>query len=179
MVATIFLATSLLASPTTAQPDDERAFMRYRSAVDAYAVLHREAASALPAGSLCGGPEQLELIRLELSREIRNMRGDAHAGDIFDADISAVLRTRLAAALADEGEGTVSVADFDDPEHWLNPIEVSGFFPCESGPPRWHALLWALPSLPQELEYRIVGRDLLLLDVQARLVVDILSNAIR
>jgi hypothetical protein len=36
-----------------------------------------------------------------------------------------------------------------------------------------------LPSLPEELEYRILGRDLVLLDVQARLVVDILRDAIR
>jgi hypothetical protein len=154
--------------------------MRYRSAVDAYALLHREAASALPAGGLCGGPEQLELIRLELSREIRNLRGHAHEGDIFDADVSVVLRARLARALADdEGEGAVSLGDFDDPEHWPHPIEVNGFFPWETGPARWRGLLWALPLLPEELEYRILGRDLVLLDVQARLVVDILRDAIR
>jgi hypothetical protein len=180
MLAIILLTSALLASSITAQPNDERAFMRYRAAVDAYAILHREAASALPSGSLCGGPEQVELIRLELTREIRNLRGDAHEGDIFDADVSVVLRARLTRALADdEGEDAVSVADFDDPERRPYPIEVNGFFPWESGPPRGRGLFWALPSLPEELEYRMLGRDLLLLDVQARLVVDILRDAIR
>jgi hypothetical protein len=56
---------------------------------------------------------------------------------------------------------------------------VNGFFPPESDPPRWRALVWALPSLPEELEYRFAGRDLVLLDSEAQLVVDILRDAIR
>jgi hypothetical protein len=36
-----------------------------------------------------------------------------------------------------------------------------------------------LPPLPGELEYRVVGRDLVLLDVIANLVVDVLRDAIR
>ena len=180
MLATLLLTASLLAPAITAQPNDERAFQRFRAAVDAYAVLHRDAASALPEGGLCAGPEQLELIRLELSREIRILRADAREGDVFDPDISEVLRARLSRALADDEEGpAVSPSDFDDPENLPYSLEVNGFFPRESGPPRWRALFWALPSLPEELEYRLAGRDLVLLDVEARLVVDILRDAIR
>ena len=35
-------------------------------------------------------------------------------------------------------------------------------------------LLSALPTLPEELEYRFVGRDLILLDTKARLVADVM-----
>jgi hypothetical protein len=39
------------------------------------------------------------------------------------------------------------------------------------------ALLWALPALPGELEYRIVGRDLVLWDEHAALIIDFIPNA--
>jgi hypothetical protein len=180
MFATILLTALLLAPPITAQPNDERAFERYRTAVNAYAVLHHDAASALPEGRLCAAPEQLELLRLVLATQIRILRSDAREGDVFNPDISAVLRDRLARALADDEEWPdLSPSDFDNPEDRPVFLEVNGFFPPESDPPRWRALFWALPSLPEELEYRFAGRDLVLLDSEAQLVVDILRDAIR
>jgi len=41
----------------------------------------------------------------------------------------------------------------------------------------WPAVLLALPDLPRELEYRVVGRDLVLLDTELNLVVDVLGAA--
>jgi hypothetical protein len=43
-------------------------------------------------------------------------------------------------------------------------------FPC---------VLAALPALPPELQYRIVGDALALIDVHAGLVVDVLPDALR
>jgi hypothetical protein len=42
-------------------------------------------------------------------------------------------------------------------------------FPC---------LIDALPPLPSELQYRMVGGDLVLIDVHASVVVDILTNVL-
>ena len=39
-------------------------------------------------------------------------------------------------------------------------------------------LLRKLPDLPPELEYRIVGRSLLLRDVKANLIVDVLRDVV-
>jgi hypothetical protein len=180
MLATILVTTTLLAPAITSQPFEERAFARYRSAVDAYVLLHREAAASLPEGALCGGPEELELVRIELSRGILNARPDAREGDIFDRDVAELLRLRLRRAWADEeGESGTFAPEPDDPEHRSDHLEVNGFFRSEEGPPRWRGLFWALPALPDVLEYRLVGRDLVLLDVEARLVVDILRDALR
>ena len=44
--------------------------------------------------------------------------------------------------------------------------------------PMWSSVLAALPPLPHELQYRFVGRDLVLVDTHADLVVDILRNAV-
>ena len=45
--------------------------------------------------------------------------------------------------------------------------------PLQSTPP---SLLENLPKLPPEIEYRITGRDLVLLDSKANLVVDIIRG---
>ena len=180
MFGTVLLTTALLV-PIINQSHEERVFMRYRAALDAYAELHRTAAeSSMPEGGLCGGPEQIELMRRDLAAEIRTLRPAAREGDIFDREIADFLRVRLARAFADE-EGVLALfaSELDDPEDRPTALAVNGFYPWEGGPPRWRALFWALPSLPEELEYRISGRDLVLLDVRARLVVDIVRDALR
>jgi hypothetical protein len=40
------------------------------------------------------------------------------------------------------------------------------------------ALLLALPKLPKQLHYRFVGRSMLLLDKEARLIVDFMPQAL-
>jgi hypothetical protein len=47
--------------------------------------------------------------------------------------------------------------------------------PLTTMPP---TLLQLLPPLPQQLEYRIVGRDLVLLDLKANLIVDVVRQAL-
>jgi hypothetical protein len=48
--------------------------------------------------------------------------------------------------------------------------------PLPTVPPN---LLVRLPQLPEELEYRIVNRDLILRDVNANLIVDFIPSAIQ
>ena len=47
--------------------------------------------------------------------------------------------------------------------------------PLETFPPR---LLKKLPDLPPELEYRLVGHDLILRDVKGNVIVDVLRNVV-
>jgi hypothetical protein len=47
--------------------------------------------------------------------------------------------------------------------------------PLVTIPPK---LLKALPELPEDLEYRLVGRDLILLDVRSGVVVDMLPGVV-
>jgi len=50
-----------------------------------------------------------------------------------------------------------------------------GNLPLTTVPP---TLLINLPQLPREVAYRIVGHDLVLLDTEARIVVDFIGGAI-
>ena len=57
-------------------------------------------------------------------------------------------------------------------------VEVNATLPPGIGRPAWPADYNALPDLPAELEYRFVGRNLVLLDAEATLVVDVLREAL-
>ena len=48
--------------------------------------------------------------------------------------------------------------------------------PLPSTPPQ---VLMNLPNLPEQLEYRIVGKNLIIRDVEANIVVDFVPNAIQ
>lgn len=60
------------------------------------------------------------------------------------------------------------------------PLEVNGKYPEAAPRPTLAAgLITNLPELPKGLEYRILGKDLVLLDSDANLIVDYMRNAIR
>jgi hypothetical protein len=56
---------------------------------------------------------------------------------------------------------------------------VNGRFPWGRGTIMWPSILQALPRLPDEVQYRMTGRHLVLLDTHADLVVDILRDAVQ
>jgi hypothetical protein len=56
--------------------------------------------------------------------------------------------------------------------------EVSQPFPPIVASVRWLPLVRALPPLPRELDFALWGRDLVLVDADANLVLDILPNAL-
>ena len=67
---------------------------------------------------------------------------------------------------------------FDEPYQYTAALDVNAPLPWAPGSETWPELLWQLPPLPEEIEYRVVGPDLVLLDIRAGLVVDILENAV-
>ena len=51
-------------------------------------------------------------------------------------------------------------------------------FALASRPNALHELLASLPPLPEEIEYRFVGKHLILRDAKANLIIDYIPNAI-
>jgi hypothetical protein len=71
------------------------------------------------------------------------------------------------------------IADMmEDTEPGARPLVVNEAFSWALGNVMPSSLIAALPPLPAELEYRLVGQDLVLIDVTAGLVVDILRHAL-
>ena len=57
-------------------------------------------------------------------------------------------------------------------------VEVNAPIPWNAGPMMWPSVLALLPELPPELEYRFVGRDLVLVDLFGSVVVDVLRDSL-
>ena len=93
-------------------------------------------------------------------------RPDARASDIFTADTARYVRALIAEAASQQGRDlTVEVEDASASDIETVVLEVNTPMPWNAGPMMWPSVLWRLPALPPELEYRFVGRDLVLVDV--------------
>ena len=160
---------------------EERVLLRdFNHRVDQYVRLHRRLARALPWEHLSGDFEDMVIAVDALHTSIVDARPNARAGAIFTPAISHLLVARLDDAIAKQNltRADVWVAmQLWDPSGLPAPT-VNGRFPPIRHVRAWPALFAALPALPPELQYRFVGRDLVLLDVHADLVVDIVTDAL-
>lgn len=115
----------------------------------------------------------------ELARRIVEALPGWQQGNIFTPEIASLIRSRLAEALKGTDGANVRGAIFDDappPQKIVVMTEYPSGAPVATVPAQ---ILELLPVLPKELEYRFVGTDLILFDVSAYLMVDVVQNAIK
>jgi hypothetical protein len=146
--------------------------------VDEYVALHRRLEAPLPPEVITADPEALLAPRKALAAAIRTARADARQGDVFSPPADRYFRVLVAEALR-KGGITDMLAIVEDENAVHVPARVNADYPAGrsiSMMPPW--LLAALPPLPEELRYEFVGRDLILWDVHAGLIVDFLPRAI-
>jgi len=172
------LAVSALAAPHDAQPGS---LQQFKASIHQYMQLHRQIEKQAP--PLRAQSEARDIIESSnaMATALQQARAGAREGDLFTAEVATMLRARVSAALVARGflpedmvAATLEEADEDAPL----PV-VNGRFPWGRGAAMSPCVLEALPPLPGELQYRFVGRDLVLVDTHADLVVDILRNAVR
>ena len=144
-------------------------YMDVRGDVDKGAAEQKETSS----------PEKIRQAQVILAERIRTARKTAKAGDIFTPEIRTMFRRLMYPELKGaEGRETKETIKADAPK--AVPLKVNTPYP--DGAPRPTVppnILANLPQLPEELEYRIINRDLILLDTEANLIVDFIPNAIR
>jgi hypothetical protein len=153
------------------------AIVEFTRAVNAYANLHRTVAASLPPEEMCADPEELHRRVQQLAGALRAERAAARAGDVFTPAVTLLFKRRLTDAVrrsAHRGEVLVPQQAPEDERR----LEVNDAFPWTVDSEISPAILASLVPLPAELEYRFVDRDLVLLDVGANLIVDILENAL-
>lgn len=113
------------------------------------------------------------------AEKIRAARGDAKQGDIFSPEIAQYFKSQIASSLAGKhGKKIRSSLRHSEPVHGMT-LQVNQSYPqglpLQSMPP---SLLQRLPVLPKELEYRIVGNDFVLHDIEPNIIVDFIPGAI-
>ena len=113
-----------------------------------------------------------------LAGSIQRARRDASVGSIFNESVAAMIKRHIAETVRSE-HLVSALADIDDegtagpsPKlHLRLPVTAQ----MATMPP---ALLKVLPPLPKALEYRILGRYLVLRDVDASLIIDYIPMAV-
>lgn len=146
-----------------------------------YAVMHRRL--ELQIGPIELGTPVAEINRIigELATAIRAERRDARQGDFFTPALARLLRARIHDALidhdftVDDARVSSRVAGVD---YQRVKLQVNGTFPWILGAAMLPCLIDTLPALPPELQYRVVDDLLVLVDVHASLIVDILPYAL-
>jgi hypothetical protein len=180
VLAALFLVGG--GNSTFAQTSEAAIIEAFTESARQYALLHRRAEAALPPVDRGADLAAITDGITRLASVIRVERRNARQGDLLTPAIAPLLRERIAAALA---EHEVSVADLlaaeaaagvDGP---LVPLNVNDSFPWRYATGMLPCLIEALPELPPELQYRIVGYTLVLVDVHASLIVDLLPDALQ
>jgi hypothetical protein len=180
--AVALAAASLMAAPAaqvTLTPGDSAALQEWTVGIEGYLALREQALRATPP-RLSSDPAAILTASFALGAEIRARRAGARAGDLFTADVRNTFRKQIARALTDH---QIAVADLvAGLEAEILPGSpgpaVNKRFPWQLGAAMPPCVLAALPPLPKELQFRLVGRDLILIDLDAMLVIDILPDAL-
>jgi hypothetical protein len=146
--------------------------------VAAYVKLHRQMQSELPALKETHSAAEITRHRADLALKIRAARAHARQGEIFTPAVSAEFRRLIARSMrGPQGRRILASLKRAKPVN-LN-VSVNQTYPAaaplQSMPP---TLLSNLPRLPPELDYRLAGRDLILRDTEANLVVDVIREAL-
>ena len=182
----VSVAATLLSVPqaftvsANIQADHTRRLTGFHRAVQTYVGLRRALEVGLPALEVSSDAEQIDRAVDALANAIRTARAGALPGDVFTKEGGSVIRARISTALSRDGYEPALLlrAMAEDDEGGWPPLTVNGSFPWMAGNAMWMSVLAELPALPDELEYRFVGRELVLLDIDAGLVVDVLPAAL-
>jgi hypothetical protein len=165
--------------PEKPPAEDAPGFKEFSTRVQQFAQLHKNLEQSLPPLKSSDKPELIAAHEQALATKIQESRGKARQGEIFTPDAAKSFRhaiaTEFKSSQAANARATIQTgAPIKEVQ-----LEVNQVYPQElpytSVPP---TLLLKFPKLPNELAYRIVAHDLILLDVKANVVVDLIAKAI-
>jgi hypothetical protein len=181
----ISAATRQKAAEDNANPD-ALVLVDFQKRVDAYMAIHKAAAKdSLPIKET-KNPGEIKAAQEALGTKIRAARSDAKPGDILTPEIRNKFR-RLMYPVVQGTAGRETKEELSEDVHEKDegipkkvPLKVNVTYPegnpLPTTPPN---VLMSLPKLPEELEYRILDKNLILRDVQANIIVDFIPNAIQ
>ena len=140
-----------------------------------YYELRSALEKGLPPRTVTDNPAEISRAVRALANRIRVARAEAKEGDIFAPSISVEFKKAL--LLQMNAQTWASIMD-DNPGEFST--QINGSYPDESPlstvPPNVLALL---PALPDDIQYRFLGRHIILYDTKASLIIDRIHHAIR
>lgn len=154
---------------------DTQAVVQFQRAADDYAFKHRRAERRQLPLEVTADPAMIRRAVEAMADAVRAARADAREGDLFAPAVQPIFRARILKAMR---EHNITVADLEVGDG-TSPVvlAVNGAMPWQASDATPPCVLEVLPLLPPELQYRFVGADLVLVDVHASLIVDVLRDA--
>jgi hypothetical protein len=158
-------------------PVEDPRFKDFFDHVRAYMKIHEAAEARVPSLKETSDPKQVSGREKALADAIRVERAGAHQGDVFSRSAASeigliVAEDFKARPLRIQKAILVEVPVKVPPA--IN-TDYPTTLPLATVPP---SLLLKLPTLPEELEYRFLGRHLILRDIKANLIVDFIPDVV-
>lgn len=153
----------------------------FTAKVQAYDKLRKDLAKDSPPLKETTNPAEIANAEKALAAKIRAARANAKRGDIFTPATEAMFRRLIRPPMVTgpDAKENKAIVKEDAPKPGEVPFKINGEYPKDAPqstvPPD---VLKALPQLPEELQYRIVGKHLVLLCVHGNLIIDYMHNAI-
>lgn len=164
------------------QPNaDAVTLVDFKARIDKYLEVRNTATKDAPSLKETKDPAKIKTAQDAQGVLIRAARANAKPGDIFTHDIRGKFRRLLSPELkGEDGADAKKTLKDDAPSVSAIPFKVNATYPEGKPLPTVPVnLLLNLPTLPKELEYRIIDKHLILRDVDANIIVDYIPNAIR
>jgi hypothetical protein len=159
---------------------DAGVLAEFKKKVDAYNDMRKDLEKNAPPLKKTNDPAEIALAEKALGQQIRAARANAKPGDMFTPATRAMFRRLLHPTVkGEDGAENKSAIRDDSPEPKDIPFKINGEYPKDEPlstvPPD---VLKTLPPLPENLQYRFVGKHMLLYCSRGNLIIDYMLNAI-
>ena len=167
-----------LAEPVVVSPADKAAINTFEKQVKGYIALRNKVRENAPKLSKDSTAEQIHAYRTTLEQSLRNARANAKRGEFFRPETADFIRRTLKIEFQGKDRKELREQIFE--------TEIQGVVLRVNYPYAQTAefsempatLLAKLPTLPKELRYRFVGRNMLLVDRESDLIIDFMPEAL-
>jgi len=169
----------VFAAPAVAQQATNpiaAALAEFAKQLNGYMDLHKKEEGAVPDVKKGATPAEVMVFEKALAERIKAARATAKQGDVLVPDAAQVLK-KIFSDYYQRRSGREIRLLFDEVPNFKPQVNMTypPNLPKASFPPR---LALAMPQLPEELEYRLVGDNLVLRDTEANLIIDYLPNIV-
>jgi hypothetical protein len=162
----------------TLTADEQAAADAFEARLKDYIAVHRKIEAALPHLSKSSTPQEIDKNQRAFLTQLAAERSEAKRGDFFTPPMEGLVRRTLEAVMAGPDGKTIKASIMDENPGVPN-LKINDRYPdavpLSTMPPQ---VLEPLPKLDEEMEYRFLGKRLVLLDTHSHMVVDFTGDVL-
>lgn len=165
-------------APPPVTPAEKAVIEAFENEIKEYVKLCKKVRETAPKLSKDATPEQIQAYRTSLEESLRNARKGAKRGDIFLPEVGAYIRRTLKKEF--QGKDRKDIRDIAF-ETELTGVVLRVNYPYAQSAEMSEmpaTLLSKLPQLPNEVRYRFVGHNIILVDRESNLILDFMPDAV-